>query len=48
MIVGVVPEPASTWPGLWMPELRYRDRQVTVGRPPAARSKRYMDFSETM
>jgi hypothetical protein len=36
----VVPDPASTCPGLWMPEFGYTSRQVTSGVPSASASKR--------
>ena len=45
--VGVVPEPASNWPGFWMPTLSYLKRQVTLGLPPRPVSKRYCALSVT-
>ena len=46
-IVGVVPEPASTWLGLTRPESSYRLRQTTCGRPFVPAPKRYIALSQT-
>ena len=48
MIVGVVPEPASTWPGLTMPESLYFAFHWTRGLPPRRAQKRYIRESSTM
>jgi hypothetical protein len=47
MIVGVVPDPASAWPGFTMPEFRYVRLHCTFGLPLRAR-KRYMRLLDTM
>src|ERR1019366_9814598 len=47
-IVGVAPELASTWLGLWIPELRYLISRSMCGRPVRSALRRYMRLSETM
>ena len=42
------PDPASTWPGLWMPEFEYFDCQTIRGLPLLLARKSYMRLLETM
>jgi hypothetical protein len=48
MIVGVVPDPASTWLGFTIPEFRYLAFHWTRGLPPRRAQKRYIRLSVTM
>ncbi len=48
MIVGVVPVPASAWPGLAIPEFGYFFFQITRGVPFFFALKRYIFLAEAM
>ncbi len=48
MIVGVVPDPASAWPGLTIPEFGYFFAQISRGLPDLLALKRYIRLLETM